>query len=137
VGVCIADTQDIVRDVLGYEISEMCREPSSDCKTAFQYVARIEWAPWNDGGGWRLMYALYRRECDSRSPHSKPVEEAERRPLLEMPIDVQTYAHHHLAQLIAAGGGEWQMLRGVMLMKQRNVDKKMSAMNRGEGGGRL
>ena len=50
VGVCIADTQDIVRDVLGYEISDMRREPDSDCRTAFQYVARIEWATWNEGG---------------------------------------------------------------------------------------
>ena len=60
VGVCIADTQDIVRDALGYEISDMRREPDSDCVTAFQYVARIEWAPWKDGGCWRLMYALYK-----------------------------------------------------------------------------
>jgi hypothetical protein len=50
VGVCIADTQDIVRDALGYEISDMRREPDPDCVTAFQYVARIEWAPLNDGG---------------------------------------------------------------------------------------
>src|SRR5262245_66685002 len=65
VGVCIADTQDIVLDVLGYEISEMSREPNPDCRTAYQYLARIEWAPWNDGGCWRLMYALYRRESRS------------------------------------------------------------------------
>ena len=35
VGICIADTQDIVRDVLGYEISDMRRKPDSDCRTAF------------------------------------------------------------------------------------------------------
>jgi hypothetical protein len=58
VGVCIADTQDIVRGALGYEISDMRREPHSDCVTGFQYVARIEWAPWNDGDSWRLMYAV-------------------------------------------------------------------------------
>jgi hypothetical protein len=50
VGVCIADTQDIVLDVLGYEISDMHREPNTDCRTVFQHLARIEWAPWNDGG---------------------------------------------------------------------------------------
>ena len=135
VGVCIADTQDIVLDVLGYEISEMRREPHSDCRTAFQYLARIEWAPWNDCGCWRLMYALYRRESDYRSTLSKPVEEAERRPLLEMPIEVQRHAHHYLAQLVAAAGGEWQLLRGLMLMKRRAVEKKMSSMNEGEEGG--
>jgi hypothetical protein len=121
VGICIADTQDIVRDVLGYEISDMRREPDSDCRTAFQYVARIEWAPWNDGGCWRLMYALYRRESDYRSARSQRVEEAERRPLLEMPIEVQRHAHHYLAQLVAAAGGEWQLLRGMMLMKHFRV----------------
>ena len=47
VGICIADTQDIVRDVLGYEISDMRREPDSDCRIAFQYLARIERATWN------------------------------------------------------------------------------------------
>ena len=96
VGVCIADTQDIVRDALGYEISDMRREPDSACVTGFQYVARIEWGPWNDGDSWRLMYALYRREAEHRSTRSTPVEEAERRPLLEMPIDVQRYAHSYL-----------------------------------------
>jgi len=128
VGVCIADTQDIVLDVLGYEISDMHREPDPDCRTAFQYLARIEWAPWNDNGCWRLLYALYRRECDSRTTPSKPVEEAERRPLLEMPIEVQRHAHHYLAQLVAAASGEWQLLRGLMLMKRRAGGKKMSAM---------
>src|ERR1700754_746108 len=105
VGVCIADTQDIVSDALGYEIAELHREPDSNCRTAFQYLVRIEWAPWRDGG-WRLMYALYRREHEFRSTVSKPVEEAERRPLLEMPIQVQRYAHRYLAQLVAAAGGE-------------------------------
>ena len=119
VGICIADTQDIVRDVLGYEISDMRREPDPDCRTAFQYVARIEWAIWNEGGCWRLMYALYRREVAYRSARSQRVEEAERRPLLEMPIEVQRHAHHYLAQLVAAAGGEWQLLRGMMLMKHR------------------
>ena len=121
VGICIADTQDIVRDVLGYEISDMRREPDSNCRTAFQYVARIEWATWNEGGCWRLMYALYRREVNYRSARSQRVEEAERRPLLEMPIEVQRHAHHYLAQLVAAAGGEWQLLRGMMLMKHRKV----------------
>ena len=125
VGVCIADTQDIVLDVLGYEISELRREPNPDCRTAFQYLARIEWAPWNDGGCWRLMYALYRREVDHRSTPSKPVEEAERRPLLEMPTEVQRHAHHYLAQLVAAAGGGGQLLRGLMLMKRR-AERKMS-----------
>ena len=119
VGVCIADTQDIVLDALGYEISDMRREPNSDCVTAFQYVARIEWAPWNDGDSWRLMYALYRRETDHGSTISKPVEETERRLLLEMPIEVQRHAHHYLSQLVAAAGGEWQLLRGTMLMRRR------------------
>jgi hypothetical protein len=129
VGVCIADTQDIALDALGYEISDMRREPDSDCRAAFQYMARIEWAPSRDGG-WRLMYALYRRECDHRPKLSKPVEEAERRPLLEMPIQVQRHAHFYLAQLVAAAGGEWQLLRAMMLMKHRTLEKKMSAMNR-------
>src|SRR5262245_50590187 len=129
VGVCIADTHDIVRDVLGYEISDMRRAPNSDCVTAFQYLARIEWAPWNDGVSWRLMYALYRREIDHRKL-SKPVEEAERRPLLEMPIEVQRHAHHYLSQLVAAAGGEWQLLRGMMFMTRRALEKKISAMNR-------
>jgi len=129
VGVCIADTQDIVLDALGYEISDMRREPNSDCITAFQYVARIEWAPSNDGDCWRLMYALYRRVIDRGSERSKPVEEAERRPLLEMPIEVQRHAHHYLSQLVAAAGGEWQLLRRMMVMKHRALDKKFSAMN--------
>jgi hypothetical protein len=118
VGICIADTCDIVRDVLGYEISDMSREPDPDCMTAFQYVARIEWAPWN--GCWRLMYALYRRHVDYRPSHSQRVDEAERRPLLDMPIEVQLHAHHYLAQLVAAAGGEWQLLRGMLLMKHRS-----------------
>jgi len=126
VGVCIADTQDIVRDALGYEISDMRRAPDSECVTAFQYVARIEWAVWNDGDSWRLMYALYRREINHRSKRSKPVEEAERRPLLEMPIEVQRYAHHYLSQLVAAAGGEWQLLRRMMLMTRRALEKKTS-----------
>ena len=132
VGVCIADTHDIVDDVLGYEISDMRRAPDPACVTGFQYVARIEWAPWNDGGSWRLTYALYRREIDSRSTLSKPVEEAERQPLIDMPIEVQRHAHHYLAQLVAAAGGEWQLLRGSMLMKRRAVERKMSSMNKGE-----
>ena len=121
VGVCIADTEDIVRDALGYEISDMRRTPDPACVTGFQYVARIELAPGNDGDSWRLMYALYRREASPRSEPSKPVEEAERRPLLEMPIAVQRHAHHYLAQLVAAAGGEGQLLRGLMLMKHRRV----------------
>ena len=136
VGVCIADTQDIVRDALGYEISDMRRAPDSDCVTAFQYVARIEWAPGNDGDSWRLMYALYRREASPRSEPSKPVEEAERRPLLEMPTEVQRHAHHYLAQLVAAAGGEWQLLRGMMFMTRRALEKKISAMNRSDEGAR-
>ena len=135
VGVCIADTEDIVNDALGYEISDMRREPSSDCVRAFQYVARIEWAPWKDGGCWKLMYALYRRESDHRSKLSKPVEEAERRPLLEMPIEVQRHAHHYLSQLVAAAGGEWQLLRGMMSLTHRAHQKTISAINRGEEGG--
>jgi hypothetical protein len=107
VAVCIADTQDIVNGALGYEIADMRRTPDPDCTTAFQYVARIEWAPLSDDGRWRLMYALYRRRTSDWS-----VEEAERRPLLEMPTEAQRYAHHHLLQLVAAAGGEWQLLRG-------------------------
>ena len=118
VGVCIADTQDIVRDALGYEIADMRREPDPDCVTAFQYVARIEWAPWIDKDCWRLMFVLYRRESD-RSTLSKSVEEAERRPLLEMPIEVQRHAHHYLSQLVAAAGGEWPLLRRMVLLKRR------------------
>jgi hypothetical protein len=133
VGVCIADTHDIVRNALGYEISDMRRDPDPECVTAFQYVARIEWAPWNDDC-WRLMYALYRRECDHRSKHSKPVEEAERRPLLEMPIEVRRHAHHYLSQLVAAAGGEWQLLRRMVYMTHRALEKKVSAMNRSEAG---
>ena len=125
VGVCIADTQDIVLGVLGYEISDMRREPDPDCVTAFQYVARIEWAPWKDESSWRLMYALYRRECEHRSNSSKPVEEVERRPLLEMPIEVQRYAHRYLSQLVAATGGEWQLLRAMMLMTRRAHQRKI------------
>ena len=121
VGICIADTRDIVCGVLGYEISDMRREPDPNCRTAFQYVARIEWTPWNAVGKWRLMYALYRREVDYPSAHSQPVKEAERRPLLEMPIEVQRYAHRYLAQLVAAAGGDWQLFRGLMLMKHRRV----------------
>ena len=138
VGVCIADTEDIVRGALGYEISDMRREPDPNCVTAFQYVARIEWARWNGGSSWRLMYALYRRECDHGSVLSQPVEEVERKPLLEMPIEVQHHAHHHLPQLVAAAGGEWQLLRTTMLMTRRTLAKKISAMNTGqEGAGRV
>jgi len=126
VGVCIADTDDIVRGALGYEIGDIRREPDPDCVTGFQYVARIEWAPWNDGG-WRLMYALYRREADHRSRHSKPVEEAERRPLLEMPIGVQRHARRYLSQLVAAAGGEWQLLRGMMFVTRRALARKTSS----------
>jgi hypothetical protein len=124
VGVCIADTEDIVRDALGYEISDMRRTPDPACATGFQYVARIEWAPGSDGA-WRLMYALYRREGNPRSKPSKPVEEAERRPLLEMPIEVQRHAHHYLSQLVAAAGGQWQLLRGVMLMARRAHERRL------------
>jgi hypothetical protein len=49
------------------------------------------------------------------------VEEAERRPLLEMPIEVQRHAHHYLSQLVAAAGGEWQLLGGMMLMTRRSL----------------
>ena len=123
VGVCIADTDDIVRDALGYEISDMRRAPDPACVTGFQYVARIEWAPSNDGDSWRLTYALYRRDADHRSRLSKPVKEIERRPLLEMPIEVQRHAHHYLSQLVAAAGGEWQLLRGMMFMTRRALEK--------------
>jgi hypothetical protein len=123
VGVCIADTNDIVHGALGYEIADMRRAPDPACVTGFQYVARIEWAPGNDGDLWRLMYALYRREANPRSIPVKPVEEAERRPLLEMPIDVQRHAHHYLSQLVAAAGGQWQLLRGVMFMTHRAYEK--------------
>lgn len=119
VGVCIADTHDIVCDALGYEIADMRRAPDPACVTGFQYLARIEWAPWNGGNSWRLMYALYRREGDHRSKPSAPVEEAERRPLLEMPIEVQRHAHHYLAQLVAAAGGQGQLLRGAMFLQRR------------------
>jgi len=128
VGVCIADTDDIVRDALGYEISDLRRTPDPACVTGFQYVARIEWAPGNDGDSWRLMYALYRREASPRSEPSKPVEEAERRPLLEMPIEVQRHAHHYLSQLVAAAGGQWQLLRGLVFMTHRAHEKKMAAL---------
>jgi len=136
VGVCIADTHDIVHDALGYEISDMRRAPDPACVTGFQYVARIEWAPGNDGDSWRLMYALYRREGNPRSKPSKPAEEAERRPLLEMPIEVQRHAHHYLSQLVAAAGGQWQLLRGIMFMTRRAHEKTISALNRSEEGGR-
>jgi len=136
VGVCIADTDDIARDALGYEISDLRRAPDPACVTGFQYVARIEWAPGNDGDSWRLMYALYRREANPRSEPSKPVEEAERRPLLEMPIEVQRHAHHYLSQLVAAAGGQWQLLRGIMFMTHRAHEKKISATNGREEGGR-
>ena len=123
-GVCIADTHDIVSDVLGYEIADMRRAPDPDCVTAFQYLARIEWAPSSVDGSWRLMYALYRREADHRSRHEKPVEEVERRPLLEMPIDARRHAHHYLPQLVAAAGGEWQLLRRMMSMARRALAKE-------------
>ena len=126
VGVCIADTDDIVRDALGYEISDMRRAPDPACVTGFQYVARIEWAPRNDGDSWRLMYALYRREANPRSEPSKPVEEAERRPLLEMPVEVQRRAHHYLSQLVAAAGGEWPLLRAMMSMTRRARQKQIA-----------
>jgi len=111
VGVCIADTQDIVDGALGYETADMRRAPDPACVTGFQSGS--------DGDSWRLMYALYRREANLRSASSKPVEEAERRPLLEMPIDVQRHAHHYLSQLVAAAGGQWQLLRGLMFMTHR------------------
>jgi hypothetical protein len=123
-GVCIADTHDIVLGALGYEISDMRRAPDPDCVTAFQYVARIEWAPLSNESSWRLMYALYRREVDHRSKFSKPVEEAERRPLLEMPIAVQRHAHRYLSQLLAAAGGEWQQLRRMIFMTRRALGKE-------------
>ena len=114
VGVCIADTHDIVRGALGYEISDLRRAPDPACAKGFQYVARIEWAPGKDAESWGLTYALYRREATPRHEPSKPVEEAERRRLLEMPIEVQRHAHHYLSQLVAAAGGQWQLLRGMM-----------------------
>lgn len=117
--VCIADTQDIVCGALGYEVADMQRDPDPNCVTAFQYLARIEWARSRDGGSWRLMYALYRREASQRSTPSRPVSEIERRPLLEMPIEVQRHAHRHLSQLVAAAGGEGQLLRGMMRMRRR------------------
>ena len=120
VGVCIADTHDIVHDALGYEISDMRRAPDPACVTGFQYLARIEWAPGSDGDSWRLMYALYRREGNPRSTPSKPVEEAERRPLLEMPIDVQRHARHYLPQLVMAAGGYSPLLRGMTLITRRH-----------------
>ncbi len=129
VGVCIADTRDIVQDALGYEISDMRRAPDPACVTAFQYVARIEWAPGNEGHSWRLMYALYRREVNPPSEPSKPVEEAERRPLLEMPIEVQRHAHHYLSQLVAAAGGQWQLVRGLMSMTQRSSRRLRSSID--------
>lgn len=118
VSVCIADTQDIVRGALGYEIADLRRAPDPDCVTAFQYVARIEWAPWKDEG-WRLLYALYRRQASHPPNPSHPVEEVERQPLREMPIDVQRLAHQHLPQLVAAAGGAWPQLRGMMSMTRR------------------
>jgi hypothetical protein len=127
VGVCIADTDDIVRNALGYEISDMRREPDPACTTGFQYLARIEWGPWPDADSWRLMYALYRREVDHRQKRSQPVEEAERRPLLEMRIEVQRHAHHYLSQLVSAAGGQWQLLRGLMVMTRRARERKISA----------
>jgi hypothetical protein len=120
VGVCIGDTEDIFRNALGYEIPDMRRTPDPNCVTAFQYVARIEWAPSNDEGPWRLMYVLYRRDTSRRSEPSQLVEEAERRPLLEMPIDVQRHAHCYLPQLVSAAGGAWPVLRGVMSMRRRS-----------------
>src|SRR5262249_11322250 len=101
VGVCIADTQDIVRDALGYEISDMHREPISGCVTAFQYVARIEWARWNDRGSWRLMYALYRRESD-RSRFSKPVEEAVSAVMPRLPR-INSFNRHRRLRTLQAG----------------------------------
>jgi len=65
------------------------------------------------------MYVLYRRERDHRSKRSKPVEEVERLPLLEMPIDVQRHAHHYLSQLVAAAGGQWPLLSGMMSLTRR------------------
>ena len=127
VGVCIADTDDIVRDALGYEISDMRRAPDPACVTGFQYVARIEWAPSDDGESWKLMFALYRREA-SRSKPSKPVEEAERRPLLEMPFEVQRHARHYLLQLVAAAGGEWQLLRGMMYLTRLREPRRTARL---------
>ncbi len=114
VGVCIADTRDVMRHALGYEIADLRRERDPDCVTAFQYIARLEWAPLKGGHTYRLMYALYRREVSHRLGHACPVEEAERRLLLDMPIAVQRYAHQFLPQLVAAAGGQWQMLRSML-----------------------
>lgn len=41
--------------------------------------------------------------------------------ILEMPIEVQRHAHHYLSQLVAAAGGEGQLLRGMMLMTRRAI----------------
>lgn len=123
-GVCIADTGDIVRGLLGYDIADMRREPNAGCATAFQYAARIEWAPSGDGDSWRLIYALYRREADHRSTPAKPVKEIERRPLLEMPIEVQRHAHRYLAQLVAAAGGEWLLLGGLLSTTRRRLSTR-------------
>ena len=127
VGVCIADTQDIGLNALGYEIPDMHRQPDSHCSRAFQYVARIEWAPWKDEKNWKLMYALYRREIGRLSQPSSAVDEIERRPLREMPIEVQEYAHRYLSQILAAAGGEWQLLRGMMSLTRRTQRKMIRA----------
>jgi len=123
VGVCIADTQDIVNGALDYEIADLRRTPDPNCATAFQYAARIEWAPSNGSEPWRLMYVLYRREVDQQSAHSKPVQEAERRPLVDMPIGVQRFAHRYLSQLLAAAGGEWPILREMLSARQRAITR--------------
>jgi hypothetical protein len=128
VAVCIADTTDIATDFLGYEIADMHRAANSECITAFEYVARLEWGVWSDGGCWKLMYVLYRREVQRRS-ETRAVEEAERRPLLEMPIGVQRVAHHYLSQLVFAARGEWQLLRQTMLLKRRSLENKISVMS--------
>src|SRR6185436_18180502 len=70
----------------------------------------------------------YRRKVGYRSARSQRVEEAERRPLLEMPIEVQRHAHHYLSQLVAAAGGQWQLLRGLVFMTHRAHEKKMAAL---------
>jgi hypothetical protein len=129
VGVCIADTHDIANGALRYEISDLRRTPDPACVTSFQYLARIEWAAGNNADSWRVMYVLYRREGHPRSTPPKPVEEAERRPLLEMPINVQRHAHHYLAQLVAAAGGQWSLLRGIMATTRR-AEERLLAMNR-------
>jgi hypothetical protein len=82
------------------------------------------------------MYALYRREVDYRSARSQRVEEAERRPLLEMPIEVQRHAPHYLAQLVAAASGEWQLLRGMMFMKHRRVAVSQGKVSDNDKGGK-